>query len=112
MTNVTVGLPRSYFYQRLANDLMCELVMNKPPLTTPRKELVMKVNIQDALDRLRVCPVCGHELESNPDHPAIRYCECGEFTVTEVWLDGDVTFEFKMFAVNVETIENEKEIAK
>jgi hypothetical protein len=86
--------------QKLANNLLCELSNRKPVIVKkPRKEMAMKVNLEEALDRLRVCPICGRELESNPDHPSIRYCdEDGEFTVRDVWLDGDVTFEFKMFA--------------
>lgn len=72
----------------------------------------MRVNIQDALSCVKFCPVCGDEIIPNPDHPLYRECECGEFQVSDVWLDGDVSFEFKMFAVNVEPTENEKEVAK
>jgi hypothetical protein len=58
--------------------------------------MVMKVNVQDALNRLTVCPVCGAGLTVYPDYPTERSCHCGDFTITEVWTNGDVTFEFKM----------------
>jgi hypothetical protein len=57
-----------------------------------------KVNIEEAVHRLRYCPVDGALLVSYPGYPLARSCECGEFEIRDVWLDGDVSFEFKMTA--------------
>lgn len=58
----------------------------------------MKINIQDSLNRLTCCPVCQSELSTPSDYPQERCCTagCGDFTMTEVHWDGDVTFAFKM----------------
>jgi hypothetical protein len=59
---------------------------------------VMKVNLQEAMEKLHNCPVCGAELRTYDDYPLERSCSCGDFTVTEVWSTGDVVFQFKMNA--------------
>lgn len=65
----------------------------------PRMEMrVIKVNIQDTLNRMKVCPCCGEELSAVD--PMTRSCECGEFTITDVYSDGDVTLEFRLVAAD------------
>jgi hypothetical protein len=109
------GLPRSYFYNRIATGLR-ELQLNleagvattqlfawgsPAPIAqhiTETRRPAMKVTLQDALNRLKVCPVCGGELETLAEYPQERSCDCGDFTITEVYSDGDVVFEFKMLA--------------
>jgi hypothetical protein len=119
------GLPRSYFYRRLAGDM--RQVLQKSDSVFPsflsvvtldelsdifepdqdvetleqehQQEMVMKVNVQESLNRLSRCPVCSAELVTYPNYPQERSCGdagCGEFTITDVWLDGDVSFQFKM----------------
>lgn len=92
------GLPRAYFYARFVS--AAREVLARDPLQETPTTMVDKVNIQEALDRLLKCPVCGGPLETNPSHPQFRMCsaECGDFSVTDVWMDGDVTFEFRMIA--------------
>lgn len=116
---IMLGLPRSYFYAKIAS-AMNEVAKKNHELQFPvyvtikemldldraddvlveeqRQEMVIKVNIQEALSRLLLCPVCGQKLSTLDNYPQERSCECGDFTVTEVWGDGDVVFEFKMLA--------------
>lgn len=96
---ITLGLPRSYFYKRIA-DALHEVIQRNTYGEDRQPEMVAKVNIQEALDRIQVCPVCGHAIQIYEAYPLERSCgnDCGEFTITEVWGTGDVTFEFKMTA--------------
>lgn len=109
------GLPRAYFYKRLA-DALDEVLWQKQQLhlaglddTEEREpEMVAKVNIQQAVLNLAVCPVCRENLGWSADYPLEKSCDCGDFTITEVWLNGDVTFEFKMVAqAMTEAVDNE-----
>lgn len=95
---IMLGLPRSYFYARIAEAMHAVIDRESILGSSEHQEMVMKVNIQDALGRLLLCPVCGHKLSTLDNYPQERSCECGDFTVTEVWSDGDVVFEFKMLA--------------
>lgn len=93
----TLGLPRSYFYQRFVH--AAREVLARGHIQEDREpEMATKVNLQEALNRLVTCPVCGDELVTYPEYPMERSCECGDFTPTEVYSDGDVVFEFKMVA--------------
>lgn len=96
---IVVGLPRSYFYRRIAADMRAVLERHRSQ-GDREPEMVMKVNVQDALNRLVKCPVCGGDLHIYPDYMLERACSngCGDFVITEVWSDGDVTFSFKMTA--------------
>lgn len=58
--------------------------------------MVAKVNVLEAVNRLTICPVCGAQLGWSPDYPLEKSCDCGDFTIVDVWADGDVSFEFKM----------------
>lgn len=111
---MTEGLPRSYFYSRLA-EAMREVASRTFDARKPHPPLrivkgiprVVKINMQETLDRLTRCPVCGQPLVKDPSYPQERSCPagCGDFTISEVHWDGDVTFEFKMVIV-VEDSEN------
>jgi hypothetical protein len=90
------GYPRSYFYRRIAA-AMHEIV-NRADEEGDQPEMVTKVNLQEAIERLTTCPVCGASLIAYDNYPLERSCACGDFTITEVWSDGDVTFAFKMTA--------------
>jgi hypothetical protein len=108
MTNVenTTGLSRSYFYRRLA-DAMREVVdrdytvyeEQEYDVATDRR---LRVNIQDSLNRLKFCPACGQQLETYEDCPQNRNCEHGEFSVTDIWDDGELAFQFILFPVDSE----------
>lgn len=95
----TMGHLKSYFYLRIAN-AMREVVERDTVQEGEHPKMVAKVNIQEALDRLVSCPVCGGRLQVYQGYPLERACitGCGDFTITEVWSDGDVVFEFKMAA--------------
>lgn len=62
------------------------------------EEPVMAINIQERLNKLTKCPVCGEPLTFYPDDPQTRNCECGSFRITEVHTNGDVVFEFHLLA--------------
>lgn len=108
--SIVEGIPRSEFYARLARDIHCIIdrewttnLASPIPLQreeeieyTPEPQPVIRVNIQDALNRLTVCPVCGDELEFPIDYPMERTCHCGDFTIVEVAGDGEVVFQFRM----------------
>lgn len=90
------GLPRSYFYRRLVN-AMHDIIEREIAQKGPPPEMADKVDIQEALGRLVTCPVCSRPLTTYTNYPHERVCgSCGEFTVTAVWLTGDVEFTFKM----------------
>jgi hypothetical protein len=64
-----------------------------------RQEEPMRViNVQESLNRLQHCPVCGGELFFYPDDNQTRNCTCGSFKMTEVHSDGDIIFEFHLLA--------------
>lgn len=55
----------------------------------------MKVNIQEALDRLQYCPICGENLHTPADTTLLRACdEHGDFSVQDVYLNGEVGYQF------------------
>lgn len=92
------GLPRSYFHARIAGAIH-ELIAQRTELEESRpRMMISKVNLEEAANRLLYCPVCGHPLASYPGYPTARSCEHGEFEIKDVWLDGDVSFEYKMTA--------------
>lgn len=68
----------------------------------PRTEAtVIKVDLQQALDCLGSCPVCGERL--GDDDEMTRSCsQHGDFVPTQVYGNGDVTFEFRMVNPNKE----------
>lgn len=76
------------------------IVLERGALTEEYEpEMVMKINIQGQLNRLRVCPCCGQPLGTVGDSPLVRACmTCGEFTITAVYTDGDVEFTFVLVA--------------
>lgn len=90
------GYTRDYFYRRFAS--AAREVVERGMSTAPEvaSERVIRVDLQEALSRLKLCPVCGIELTFYPDYPLERSCDCGDFTITAVWSTGDVSFEFKM----------------
>lgn len=111
------GLVRRDFYRRIAHDLH-ELQAKKKDerfevllkaveaVDTTSTDLwreepterMMYVDIQETLDRLTVCPVCGNGLQVSDGYPLERSCDCGEFVITKVGSDGDVILEFHMLA--------------
>lgn len=112
-------MARAHFYSRIANGLhgliqqqeMAEWWKANPPIRIP-DELIMetqqmikaiKVNIQEALERLQFCPICGCQLTIDPGFNEHRVCHCGQFTITDVYLDGDVGYQF--VAINPEEVE-------
>lgn len=104
------GLPRSYFHARIAGAIH-ELIAQRTELEESRpRMMISKVNLEEAANRLLYCPVCGHQLASYPGYPTARSCEHGEFEIKDVWLDGDVSFEYKMTAPeSLEPVEVGKE---
>lgn len=116
MTNV-VGLPRAYFNQRLAagmrqlihgaqswgytNNDTLEYIYVLPPSTVkedPVEGDIRVINIQDVLDRLIDCPVCGLSLNKYDGEELYRSCEagCGRFSVAEVRTDRSVVLQMEM----------------
>jgi hypothetical protein len=91
------GLPRSYFYRRIA-DALHEVIQRNTSGEDQQPAMVAKVNLQEAMSRLVSCPVCGAPLGWMPDFPLEKSCDCGDFTITEVWANGDVTFTFIMIS--------------
>jgi hypothetical protein len=95
MTDVE-GLPRSYFYRRLAY-AMHKIIERDIAQEGSTPEMADRVDVQEALNRLVTCPICSRELMTYPNYPHERVCgSCGEFTIAAVWLNGDVEFTFKM----------------
>lgn len=91
------GFGKSYFYARLAEGIR-EVIARESVLEENPREMVFKVNIEESVARLKFCPCCGSELAPTGGSPSGRACECGEFTITDVWSDGEVVFAFSMFA--------------
>lgn len=102
---------REHFYGRIAagsRAILSRGYVNYFPLEAQVKELysqeqeirpmsaAIRVDIQEALDRLRVCPVCGAGLNTYVGAELERECDCGVFTVTAVFTDGDIEFRFMM----------------
>lgn len=69
----------------------------------PRTEAtVIKVDLQQALDCLGCCPVCREAL-SDEDEMTRSCNQHGDFVPTQVYGNGDVTFEFRMVNPNRST---------
>lgn len=93
------GRPRTYFNRRFV-DALNEVIRRKALQEAEPKKMVNKVNLQDALNCLQNCPVCATEIiQPQPgEDMMVRSCTCGDFTITEVYANGDITFEFHMVA--------------
>lgn len=92
-----LGLGRSHFY-RTISVLMRELVVQKNDVEGHGETMVVRVNIQEALSRLRFCPIDGEEFRVFEGDVLSRGCDHGDFNITDVWGDGDVDFKYAMFA--------------
>lgn len=93
----TPGVTRTDLYRRFVRAahevLERDIVQEERPA-----EMAMKVDIQEALNRLVSCPVCGGGLKMYEEYPQERSCDCGDFSVSAVWTNGDVEYTFKMVA--------------
>lgn len=102
---------REHFYARIAagsRAILGKGYANYFPLDAQVKELyrhkqentymatAARIDILEALGRLRVCPVCGAELMTYVGAEFERECGCGSFTIIAVHTDGDVEFRFMM----------------
>lgn len=72
-------------------------------------EMVIKVNLQETLDRLKNCPACGSELMTYTEYPQERICAegCGDFTIADVYGNGDVVLAFRLLAKDEKHVETE-----
>lgn len=59
---------------------------------------LLHVGMDETMSRLQFCPVCGQELQSSAGYNLERSCGCGEFTLSAVEQDGDVTFQYRLIA--------------
>lgn len=59
---------------------------------------LLHVNMEETMARLEFCPVCGAVLQSSAGYNLERSCSCGEFTLSAVEQDGDVTFQYRLIA--------------
>lgn len=85
---------------------MRELIERERIQEDDRSEMVMRVDIQETLNRLEVCPACGRELYQYPTNDLARSCEvqCGEFVITGVYTNGDVEFKFTLKSAEKEEV--------
>lgn len=97
----TPGITRTDLYRRFvlaAHEVLeRDIIQEEQPA-----EMATKVDIQEALNRLVSCPVCGDALMFYDEYPQERSCNCGDFTVSGVWTNGDVEYTFKMVAATDE----------
>lgn len=100
------GQTRKDLYRRFVSDIRQVINHNVRYQEEQYPEMVEKVNVLEAVNRLKTCPVCGADLSWDETYPLEKSCECGDFVISDVWLDGDVSFAFKM--VSPEKLENEK----
>jgi len=99
----TAGLGRSYFYQRLLEDMEQLLKAKQQAVEMPSHIVneeehggpLLKMGIHAALDCLTHCPVCGGQLE-NLDYELAKSCACGDFVITHVLSNGEVHFTYRM----------------
>lgn len=98
MSPVVTGISRTDLYVRFVSAVHDVLSRDYSQEDQTPEMTAKVINLQQALGCIKFCAVCGSELSENPDHPLYRSCECGEFVIVEVWTNGDVTFNFHMFA--------------
>lgn len=91
--DMTFGLPRSYFNRRLSVAIR-EVIARGPVQEERREEMVFKVNIEENVQRLKVCPVCGCDLFV--ENTTTLTCDCGVFVMTDMWTDGAIVFSFTL----------------
>lgn len=94
----TPGFTRKDMYRRFlraAHEVLEREVITEE-YEPPMAEKVTKVSVQESLNRLTLCPICGAGLQMYVDIPMTRFCTCGEFVIVDIYSDGDVMFSFKM----------------
>lgn len=91
---------KAFYHRRFASAL--HEIISRDSITEDREvEMVYKVNLEESLNRLRICPVCTSQIALYPDYPLERVCTngCGTFTISDVWTNGDVQITFTMAAL-------------
>jgi len=88
---------------------MRNVIDNNYSTEDDRTEMALRVNIQDSLHRLLVCPCCRQELKTF-ETELLRSCSCGEFVITEVHSDGAVVFSFTMNPESAQEAEEESDV--
>jgi hypothetical protein len=91
LTVRNTGLGRSYFLRRLAADMRQLIDREHNAREEPQEEMMLRVDVEESINQLKNCPICGAELERSG--MGMR-CECGDFVITAVWADGAVEFTF------------------